>query len=111
MMKKFQSTLSRTGDTVMQERAANITKLAEMAQVALVNKLEKQKIELEMKKAELLDMSPDNRYSLKPGENFEANSWVQEYQTVSIALINNTIELEVAQKTSVELFTEEEASK
>ncbi len=56
-MKKFELVLSRGGDKIIGDRAANVTKLAEMAQIALVNKLEKRKIELEMKKTELLDMS------------------------------------------------------
>ena len=109
-MKKFELVLSRDGDKVMKERASSVTKLAEMAQSALINKLEKRKIELEMKKAELLDMSPDNRYSLRPGENFAADSWVNDYQRVGIELINNEIELKVAQTTTDELFTDEKKS-
>ena len=103
-MNKFQSQLGRGGDTIMKDRAASVSKLAEMAQTALVNRLEKQKIELEMKKSELLDMSPDNRYSLKPGENFKADGWVADYQNVAVAIINNKIELNVAQATMIELF-------
>ena len=47
-MKKFERILTRKGDDVITARAASISKLAEMAQEALVNKLEKKKIELEM---------------------------------------------------------------
>jgi hypothetical protein len=90
----------------MLDRAASVAKLAEMAQVNLVNQLEKKKIELDMKKTELLDMSPDNRYSLKPGLEFKADAWIQEYQTVCLHLINLEIELKVAQETTKELFTE-----
>ena len=105
-MKKFELVLSRDGDAVIKERAASVTKLAEMAQTALLNRLEKKKIELEMKKAELLDMSPDNRYSLRPGANFEADAWVADYQSVCIQLFNNEVELKTAQATVTELFTE-----
>ena len=105
-MKKFELVLGRDGDKVMKDRASSVTKLAEMAQTNLVNQLEKKKIELEMKKSELLDMSPDNRYSLKPGAEFRADGWVVEYQTVSLALINNEIELKVAQATMKDLFTD-----
>ncbi len=105
-MKKFVSILNRNGDSVIKDRAESVAKLAEMAQTALINKLEKQKIELEMKKKELLDMSPDNRYSLKPGANFMADNWVNDYHSVSIQLINIEIELKVAKQTAEELFTE-----
>ena len=108
-MKKFELQLGRNGDSVMKDRASNITKLAEMAQTAMVNGLEKRKIELEMEKTELLDMSPDNRYSLKPGAEFKADSWVRDYQRVSVELINIEIELKVAQATTNDLFTEQTA--
>ncbi len=105
-MKRFENILSRNGDKVMADRAGNVTKLAEMAQVALVNTLEKKKIELEMKKQELLDMSPDNRYSLKVGEDFNADSWVSDYQAISLNIIENEIRLKTAIATTEELFTE-----
>lgn len=105
-MKKFESILTRKGDDVITARAASISKLAEMAQETLVNRLEKTKIELEMSRQEMLDMSPDNRYSLKVGENFKADSWIGDYQTLSLELINIEIELKVAKATSEELFTE-----
>lgn len=108
-MKKFELNLNREGNDIIRARANQISKLAEMAQEALVNKLEKNKIELEMVKTELLDMSPDNRYSLKVGENFNADGWVNDYQRVSVELINIEIELKVAKATSVDLFTEEDA--
>ena len=110
-MKKFESILSRSGDAVMKDRASNVSKLAEMAQVNLVNTLEKKRIELEMKKTELLDMSPDNRYSLKPGQDFEADNWVNDYHNVCLKLINNEIALKTAEKTQEELFTEAKANK
>jgi hypothetical protein len=109
-MKKFEKMIARDGDKVMADRANSISQLAEMAQVALVNRLEKTKIELEMKKKELLDMSPDNRYSLRPGENFKADAWIADYQSIGIAIINNKVELGVAQATMTELFSDESQS-
>ena len=106
-MNKFQKNLSRTGDTIIKDRAESISKLAEMSQDSLVKNLQKQRIELEMKQQELLDMSPDNRYDLKPGKNFKADDWTQEYHSVSIRLINNEVELGVAKKNLKELFTTE----
>ena len=107
-MKKFQSILTRKGDDVIVARAESISTLAEMSQTALVNELEKQKIELEMKKQEMLDMSPDNRYSLRVGDNFKADTWVSDYQAVSVNLINIEIELKVAKATQDDLFTDKE---
>ena len=107
-MKKFELVLGRDGDAIMKQRASNVTKLAEMAQIAMVNGLEKRKIELEMEKTALLDLSPDNRYSLKPGADFKADAWVNDYQRVTIELLNIEIELRAAKATTAELFTETE---
>lgn len=109
-MKKFERMLTRDGDKVMAARANSVSSLAEMAQTALVNRLEKRKIELEMKKQELLDMSPDNRYSLRVGENFQADQWVSDYQNIGINIINNEVELKVAKQTFAELFTDVDTS-
>lgn len=109
-MNKFVGMLSRNGDTVMKDRASSVGQLAEMAQEELVNGLKRRKIELETRKSEMLDMSPDNRYSLKPGAEFRANEWVKEYHQINIDLINLEIEMKVAETTNTELFTDEEKS-
>ena len=58
-----------------------------MAQDSLVKGLEKQRIELEMKQSELLDMSPDNRYDLKVGKNFKADAWTQDnFNTIEMGM-------------------------
>ena len=106
-MNKFHGILNRKGDDVLKERAESVAKLAEMSQDSLVKELQKEKIQLEFKRAELLDMSPDNRYSLKIGEDFNSDKWVREYHTVSLNLIENEVALEVAKTTMRDLFTEE----
>lgn len=108
-MNKFVGLLSRSGDTIMKDRAASIGQLAEMAQEELVNDLKRRKIELETKKSEMLDMSPDNRYSLKPGANFNAKAWTSEYHKINLNLINLEVELKVAEDTTKELFTDEQS--
>lgn len=108
-MNKFHSILSRTGDKVLKDRAENIAKLAEMAHDSLVKRLEKERIELEFKQKELLDMSPDNRYDLKVGKDFKADQWVLDYHGISIGLIENEIALEIAKKNATELFGEDES--
>ena len=105
-MNKFHKTLNRTGDKIVKDRAGSISKLAEMAQDSLVKGLEKQRIELEFKQNELLDMSPDNRYDLKPGKNFKADQWVLDYQETALQLIENEVALTVAKATMKELFTD-----
>jgi hypothetical protein len=109
-MNKFHEILSRNGDKILKDRAENVSLLAAMAHTALINDLKKKKIELDFKKKELIDLSPDNRYSLKIGKDFDGDKWVREYQDVSIKLINIKIELKVAEDTEAELFTEEAAT-
>ena len=105
-MNKFHSILSRSGDKILKDRAESVAKLAEMSQDTLVKELTRKKIELEFKQKELLDMSPDNRFSLKVGENFNSAKWVSEYHQVSLDIIENGVELEVADANLTLLFTD-----
>jgi len=107
-MNKFHSILSRSGDNILKDRAESVAKLAEMSQDTLVKKLTKDKIQLEFRQKELLDMSPDNRYSLKIGEDFNSDKWVQEYHKVSLNLLENEVELAVAENNMKVLFEDDQ---
>lgn len=109
-MNKFEQMLSRSGDRVLKDRAESVSKLATMAQTRLVQKLEEKSIELDMKKQELIDLSPDNRQTLKLGRDFNPEQWVEKYQSVSLDIVNNEVELKTAVATMYDLFTEEKSN-
>lgn len=103
---KFVSAISRKGDAVIDARVARIIKGAKGSQEDLVRKLDKECDDLTDKLEMMLDQSPDNRYSLKPGKNFESVKFVEEYHNTSLELANKKIELEIAQNNLRDLFGE-----
>lgn len=103
---KFVSAISRKGDQVIDARVARIIKGAKGSQEDLVRKLDKECDDLTDKLETMLDQSPDNRYSLKPGKNFESSKFVDEYHATSLELANKTIELQIAQTNLKDLFGE-----
>jgi hypothetical protein len=103
---KFAALIMRTGDEVLEGRGKRTIESARAAQKKLVMDLEENIRVLEDKKELMLDQSPDNRYSLKVGEAFDAPAFVREYQDLSVKLINKRVELEIAERNSEDLFTE-----
>jgi hypothetical protein len=103
---KFAALIMRTDDEVLEGRSKRTIESARAAQKKLVMDLEENIRVLEDKKELMLDQSPDNRYSLKVGEAFDAPAFVREYQDLSVKLINKRVELEIAERNSEDLFAE-----
>ena len=103
-MGKFNEMLLRDGEGVMTGRSERIIKIAKMGQETLVAEVEKDLMILQDKQEAMIEMSPDNRFSLKPGEDFEVESWVAEYQKLSIDIELKIVELKVAQENLSVLF-------
>lgn len=102
---KFESLISRNGDAIIDSRASRIVVSAKNAQEGIVRDLIDAVNVLEDKREAMLDQSPDNRYSLKVGENFDAKKWTSEYQSLSIQLANKRVELQIAEENLTDLFT------
>lgn len=105
---KFESLISRNGDAIIDSRASRIVTSAKNAQEGIVRDLIDEINKLEDKREVMLDQSPDNRYSLKVGENFDAKKWVSDYQSLSIQLANKKIELAIAEENLTDLFSKED---
>lgn len=103
---RFAALIMRDGDQVLEGRGQRTIESARSAQKKLVMDIEEEIRVLEDKKELMLDQSPDNRYSLKVGEAFDAKQFVSEYQMLSVKLINKRVELEIAVKNSKDLFEE-----
>jgi hypothetical protein len=104
---KFGNLIKRSGDAIMGDRGDRVIKSARVSQRAIVDRLDKEVMQLEDKREIMLDQSPDNRYSLTPGQSFDSDKWAQDYHTLSVELVNKKVELEVARNNYKELFGEE----
>lgn len=94
----FAQSIHRTGDEVLKTRGERVIKSAKAAQADLVRKLDLEKDSLHDKLEAMLDQSPDNRYSLKVGKEFNADEFTVEFQKLSVELANKTIEHQIAEQ-------------
>jgi len=101
---KFATMIMRDGDAVAEGRGKRAIESAKAAQKKLVLDLEDKIRKVEDQKELMLDNSPDNRFSLNIGANFDAQKFTDEYQALSIKLINLRVELTIAQENSEDLF-------
>lgn len=106
-MGKFKQLLDRTSDKILKDRGARIEKSAKreynQVLVTLDADIDNLKDELEL----MLDQNPDNRYSLKPGQSFDAKNFANDFHNKTISLANKEIEYKIAQTTYKELFGED----
>lgn len=106
-MNKFQKLIASDGNEALQRRAQSLATSAEIAQQNLVNNLKQQKVNLELKIAALTDLAPESRDSLRPGDkDWDASKWAKELQDTKQALHMLNIQLQLAQETYDEYFTE-----
>ena len=101
---KFEKLLTRKGDAIIDARASRVLTAAKNAQESIVRDLVDEVNKLEDKREAMLDMSPDNRYSLSVGKDFDAKQWTKDYHNLSIQIANKKIELEIAEENSKDLF-------
>ena len=107
-MNKFTKLITEGADKTLQRRAEAVSTAAEIAQQNLVNKLKLEKSNLELKIANLTDLAPDSKDSLRPCDaNWNPNTWVTDLQRAKQDLYNVTIQLEIAKKTYDEFFMEQ----
>lgn len=106
-MKKFQELISDNTNASLKRRAAQIATSAEIAQQNLVNQFKQEKTNIELRIAALTDLAPDSTDSLRPGsKDWDAEKWVKDLQAARQELYQVSIQLEIAEKTFNEYFTE-----
>lgn len=107
-MNKFLQSIS-TGDKILLKRAESLATAASIEQQQLINFLKNEKVRLELKEADLTDLSPETTDSLRPGcKCWDAKVWVKELQQTREQLYHLNIQLEIAEKTNKEFFTDGE---
>lgn len=106
-MNKFTELISNNGEGTLMKRAKILAESAELAQNSLINKLKANKTELELELDKLTDLAPETTDSLRPGsKNWNPEQWVKRVQEINEDLYNLNIQIEIAQKTYNEYFTE-----
>lgn len=103
-MGKFIKLIARNGDAILNERGARIEKSAKRECNKIVVDLDAKVDELTDELELMLDQSPDNRYSLEPGQKFAAHDFANNYQKISVALATKRIELAIAKENIQILF-------
>lgn len=102
---KFITNLSASDASIKEARATLLSKGASIAANALVQKIETDKLALEMEISKLTDLAPNNSYSLKPGgDDFDAATWVNNLHKTKLKLNLKEIELKAAQAIVDEWF-------
>ena len=104
---KFTQNLSASDSTIKETRASNLSQLASLEASGLVDKLKKEKLNLEFKINNLVDMAPETSDSLRPGaKNFDATKWVSELHSLKMQIKLKGIELAEAEAIVKEWFTD-----
>jgi len=96
--------LSQSPNEVLKGRAVRIAEQCKMEQETLVNKLKGELMRLEDKQTQMLDLNPDTTISTKI-ENFDAEKLVKDYQSLSIAIAEKQVEVQIALENLNERFT------
>jgi predicted nucleic acid-binding Zn-ribbon protein len=107
---KFIKTLTASNKDIKKARAVMVSEDVLDASEELVRNIRQKKRELERRLMNLSDMNRDSELSLKVvKDNFDAKAWVKEIQEIKIELANIRVELELAEETHNEWFSEDEA--
>lgn len=107
-MNKFTKLISDNSNQTLARRANSIATTAQIAQQNVVNELKQKKCELEMTISNLTDFAPNTTDSLRPGEkDWNAKEWATKLQKAKQDLYMLEIQINLAQKTYDEYFTDE----
>lgn len=108
-MNKFQSKLSAGSKEILSDRAKNLSDEVILEVETFISNLKREKIQLSNKINNLTDLSPENTYSLRPGnKDFKATAWMNDLHKSRMDLKLKNVELEAAQEIYDEWFSEAE---
>lgn len=108
MSNKFIKTLTQSDSNIKEKRALTLGTSVKIAQETIVNNLKRELNSLNHQMDKLVDLSPDYSFSLKPGgEDFDAENWASELQRIKLEIKIKEMELETAQETLEEWFTDD----
>jgi len=106
-MNKFLKTLTASNTDIKQLRADMAGSAAQLEVDAKINMLTRTVNNHKSLIANLGDLAPDNKYSLKPGGDFKAINWVEDLFAAKRELKLAQIDLDIMNEIKEEWFTEE----
>jgi hypothetical protein len=102
---KFLSSLTESSSGIKEKRASILERSTELAMNTAIQEKQQKVNDLEIKIENLTDLSPENTYSLRPGNpDFNEKEWVKELLDSKLELKIAEMELEVAMETKEEWF-------
>lgn len=105
-MNKFKEKFAASTKDIKDSRASMASKAGDLEAKAFISNLEKEYGTLEMAKEDLIDLAPDNKYSLRPGKEFNAGAWFKELVRLEVSMKLKKVELEIAREAYNEWFGE-----
>jgi len=106
-MSKFATNLKKSNKAIKAQRADIIAESTQAEHEDLVRDLKKTRRELRTKLMGLEDLSPDSQFSNNVVKgDFDAKAWAKSMQSIKVEILNNKIELQVAEETTKEWFSE-----
>ena len=100
----FIASLKRNNREIREDRAAAIAEDAKVMYRRKVEDLQLQLSRLKRDRDNMLDMSPNNAFSLKLASDFNADEFVAKDVELGVSIRNTEIMLEIAQKQYDHLF-------
>ena len=101
---KFGAMITASDKSIKEARAVIIVKAGRRAAENKVRSIEDEVDSLETTILNLTDLAPDTTFSLKPGKDFDAESWVNKLHEATLDLELKKIELKAAQDIVKEWF-------
>ena len=101
---KFGAMITASDKSIKQARAVIIVKAGKRAAENKVRSIEDEVDSLETTILNLTDLAPDTTFSLKPGKDFDAESWVNKLHEATLDLELKKIELAAAEAIVTEWF-------
>lgn len=102
----FVASLKRTNKSIKDDRAEAIGEDAEMSFRRYVEDMQVDMKRMIRAQFNMLDMSPENTYSLMLGKDFDSAKFVEEDAKLGLDMRNLNIKLEIATARYIELFGE-----
>ena len=102
----FVASLKRTNKSIKSDRAEAIGEDAQMAFRRSIEDMQMDAKRMVRAQSNMLDLSPDNSYSLMLGKDFDSAKFVEEDAKLGLEMRNLGIKLEIATARYTELFGE-----
>lgn len=106
-MNKFVKKLTQSNQNIQKERAENFAQRAELKHKGIVDELKEKKLDIENEISELSDLAPESTTSLTIQDK-DPEQWAKEMQRLKEEKLEVEVQLNLANGTTEEWFSDEE---